>query len=1234
MASVISDLLVRLGGDIAKFEEAMSRAEKRGASTEKALKDAFGKINSAMATLGVGLSVGGIVAWGDAAISSLSKINDLSKATNLLVEDLVGLSFAAKVSGGNLEEAAASVNKLAVNMGKGAERFSALGISARDPLEALKQLSDVFVSIQDPQLRAAVAAEALGKQWQGMAPLLAEGGKNIGELVEKGKALNGTTAALTSSANDLANKFTELTGNGRASASLMGEFLPILHAVADDLLLAAQHSREAGKGFAWLGEALRAIVIFAGNVVFVFKGVGREIGAIAAQVVALASAFALAKSGNLEAARKELERFQSIGEDVTKDAGEARRAFDEWEQKMLSLGTATEGTTRKLDDQDQVSRKAASDAAGRAREFLEFEERKKAAAEAAKKAAEARAKAEKEAWEEAIKSLQKYFDALGEMDVLEKKIEERILKFTMDIAENIGDSVADAAGKGMDAWKEFQREQEHLWHDVSDYVVNWADAVIFEGQSAFDVLKKEAKNFLRDMVAIFLRKWILDVAVGGGNSYSASLGSSVAGSAVLGVGNFAANWAAGGLGTAIGQTSIAQFWGGLTGAIQGPGLTGAAGAGSSLSGAADALMLIAGNIPVIGWIIAAAYALYKIFGQSPGGDKIGGSYFSAGAVPGTDNGRFFTPSQSDADVRGIVDATLTGYSSFASQLGGTPGSFGFGLGFDMDPQGTAQPRFSSLLTDSSGNRIYGQSDVQVDDKELAGALALEAKRAFVAMLQNTDLADALDALFDGIDVSSATMEELDAVLAQALEMKGVIDVLALWNIEGLDIEAIQAMQRGGETLTDTLGAVGQSLDNFYSIYYSKDENLKRQTEVLARQFEALGLSMPATREEFRKLVEQQLKDNPELARSLLELAGAFAAVIPAADDLGDAAADTADKIADAVELINSSYVSPGPATGTQSITDSLLANVDRIISASSGGTSVLGKLLLSRGVIDIEWNKLNKRKEELEAASPGGIPLFQTSQALKDEYFGVWEAMQELGRRYWGPDGIVADIARASELIDQFGEDKGSKLFSLEEWYERQTALAGDNQTALATLADEFTARWQEILDGAGDAAGNAAEEAKKNLAKWRESLLLSQISPLSPEDQLAEAKSQYEDMLALAQGGDVAAISGLSGAANTYLTLARSLLGSSLGYTSLFDQIRIQTGNVAGVPNPERSIADVLPEEGSIASSEDIGTLTVVVGDLITLIQGGITVNDRDANQSLRAMLAEIQSSDEGLFA
>ncbi|HEY0847394.1 MAG TPA: hypothetical protein VGE12_18640 [Noviherbaspirillum sp.] len=206
------------------------------------VRDLSGSITS-LTALGGSLSVGAFAAMVKSAIDTADNLNDLSKSTGIAVDNLAGLKMAAQQSGTELEGVAKAVNKLSVNIAKDSEKFAKLGVTAKDPIEALKQLADVFVSIEDPQLRAAVGSEALGKSWESVAPLLAEGGQKIGEMVDKGKRLSNVTQEAAEQADKFNDQLVELRTAADGLAMKVGsDLLPALTEVTGAVKTAYEES--------------------------------------------------------------------------------------------------------------------------------------------------------------------------------------------------------------------------------------------------------------------------------------------------------------------------------------------------------------------------------------------------------------------------------------------------------------------------------------------------------------------------------------------------------------------------------------------------------------------------------------------------------------------------------------------------------------------------------------------------------------------------------------------------------------------------------------------------------------------------------------------------------------------------------------------------------------------------------------------------------------------------------
>lgn len=245
-------LEVQMLANLARLQQDMNQAKGIVGGAVKSMETAVAGLKAALGGIAAGISVAAFANSMRAVIDMADNLRDLSKTTNVAIEDLAGLKLAAQQSGGELEGIAASINKLATNMGKEGEKFKALGVTAKDPLKALQELADVFVSIKDPQLRAAVAAEALGKSWASAAPLLSEGGKRIGEMVENGKRLSGITAGMADDADEFNDKLAEMnTTLGATKTKLAADLLPSMNEIARAMQEAAKES--GALKTAWVG---------------------------------------------------------------------------------------------------------------------------------------------------------------------------------------------------------------------------------------------------------------------------------------------------------------------------------------------------------------------------------------------------------------------------------------------------------------------------------------------------------------------------------------------------------------------------------------------------------------------------------------------------------------------------------------------------------------------------------------------------------------------------------------------------------------------------------------------------------------------------------------------------------------------------------------------------------------------------------------------------------------------
>lgn len=327
MAIEVGSLLIGMQADVARLSSDMGKAKRTVDDAMGGIRRSAELATRALELVGVGVSAAAFSNLIKNSIDAADRLNDLSKITGLLPSQLAGISLAAEQSGSNLEGAASAISKLSENIGKDAEKYARLGVTARDPIEAFKQLADIFNALDDPQQRAALGSEALGKSWKEVAPLLAEGGAKIGEMVDQGERLAGNVDTLAPLADQFGDSLAILKANaGGVANELAGRLLPKLI----DTIDALNNLSKSGNDFLPVGAAIETVfetlVVLGANTGYVFKQIGNEIGGIAAQLAALA--------------RGDFSGFAAISRMMKEDAVAARKEIDAFSERILQRNRA------------------------------------------------------------------------------------------------------------------------------------------------------------------------------------------------------------------------------------------------------------------------------------------------------------------------------------------------------------------------------------------------------------------------------------------------------------------------------------------------------------------------------------------------------------------------------------------------------------------------------------------------------------------------------------------------------------------------------------------------------------------------------------------------------------------------------------------------------------------------------------------------------------------------------
>jgi hypothetical protein len=191
------------------------------------------------------------------------------------------------------------------------------------------------------------------------------------------------------------------------------------------------------------------------------------------------------------------------------------------------------------------------------------------------------------------------------------------------------------------------QEQQRVWDDLSSAAGDFFADLVMNGRSAFDNLKRFVKSLLADMIALFAKRWILNLAAGGsvlgsaGNALASTVSgggsSNILGTALSAGGNWlsgtsmltgAANWL-GGAGSSFATLgTFADFAAGWSGAMQGISVSAMEGA-TAMTQFGATMQGLAGTLGIFAAVVIAGIAAMKFwkdgwrdmpaFGESAGG---------------------------------------------------------------------------------------------------------------------------------------------------------------------------------------------------------------------------------------------------------------------------------------------------------------------------------------------------------------------------------------------------------------------------------------------------------------------------------------------------------------------------------------------------------------------------------------------------------------------------------------
>lgn len=244
------------------------------------------QVNRTFAGLGVGLSAGVFAGFIKQSIDAADALNDLSKTTGASVETLAGLQLAAKQSGTELETVARGMLKFsgvvldASNGSKeAADKISALGLNLKNlqtqsPEQQFIALAGALEKFGADK-QGVIVADVLGQKMATLTPLLSEGAKGLGEMLEAGKKLNPINTEMAKQADKFNDSMAVMEArSSRLGISMANSMLPAMNDIIDAMQRAQNES----------GTLAALLIGLGGGVVAAFGGETNQLKRLDAQI--------------------------------------------------------------------------------------------------------------------------------------------------------------------------------------------------------------------------------------------------------------------------------------------------------------------------------------------------------------------------------------------------------------------------------------------------------------------------------------------------------------------------------------------------------------------------------------------------------------------------------------------------------------------------------------------------------------------------------------------------------------------------------------------------------------------------------------------------------------------------------------------------------------------------------------------------------------------------------------
>lgn len=335
LGTLTLDLVAKIGGYEQGLDKAEKEAKKRAAAIERAFDNTFAVITAGFASLAAAGTAA--LAAINAQADRIASFQDLADKIGDSAEQIATLQQAANLSGVAIDTVAAASVKLTAALSKTDDEGKAVGQALKDiglgfdefkrlsPVEQIDAVAKALDGFQDGAGKTAIAVSLFGKSGAEILPFLKD-------LAEQGTRQIGLTKEQIAAADE----YTKATARLRGEFDLFiqqqtSSYIPVLSQIQsvlaevaknEDVVTLATNAVKVAVDAAVV--VLQTLLVVGSDIVFVFKGVGREIGAVAAQAAALA--------------RLDFTGFKAISEAVKEDGVRARKELDAFQARVMKIG--------------------------------------------------------------------------------------------------------------------------------------------------------------------------------------------------------------------------------------------------------------------------------------------------------------------------------------------------------------------------------------------------------------------------------------------------------------------------------------------------------------------------------------------------------------------------------------------------------------------------------------------------------------------------------------------------------------------------------------------------------------------------------------------------------------------------------------------------------------------------------------------------------------------------------